>query len=108
MRSPFQFGAARDDDPETWKLKGACRKRKPDGTLVHNPELFFPEGRAEHYQQPGKRVCVGCPILARCRAWALTHDEFGIWGGLSEYDRRRMKRQDRQQFRNSAGRLRAG
>lgn len=108
MRSPFQFGQVEDKDPDAWKLKGACRARRPDGTRVHDPEIFFPLGRGERYQRPGKKICTHCPVVTQCLEYALAYDEFGIWGGMSEYDRRRMKKQDRQKFLASAGRLRAG
>ncbi len=40
-----------------------------------------------------KKICTGCEVRAECLAYALAHDErFGIWGGLSERERRRLKR----------------
>ena len=40
-----------------------------------------------------KRICSGCEVRAQCLEYALAHDErFGIWGGLSERERRRLKR----------------
>ena len=42
----------------------------------------------------GQRVCRGCEVRAECLEYALEHDErFGIWGGMSERERRRLKRQ---------------
>ena len=41
-----------------------------------------------------KKVCRGCEVRAECLEYALEHDErFGIWGGLSERERRRLKRE---------------
>lgn len=41
-----------------------------------------------------KKVCLGCEVRAECLEYALGHDErFGIWGGLSERERRRLKKQ---------------
>ncbi|MDX6335165.1 MAG: WhiB family transcriptional regulator, redox-sensing transcriptional regulator, partial [Streptosporangiaceae bacterium] len=41
-----------------------------------------------------KKVCRGCEVRVECLEYALEHDErFGIWGGLSERERRRMKRE---------------
>ena len=41
-----------------------------------------------------KRVCLACPVRTPCLDYALKHDErFGVWGGLSERERRRLKRQ---------------
>ena len=40
-----------------------------------------------------KKICVGCEVRAECLSYALANDErFGIWGGLSERERRRLKR----------------
>jgi WhiB family redox-sensing transcriptional regulator len=38
-------------------------------------------------------VCLSCEVRSECLEYALAHDErFGIWGGLSERERRRLKR----------------
>ncbi|OCB15104.1 hypothetical protein A5689_26990 [Mycobacterium intracellulare subsp. yongonense] len=43
--------------------------------------------------KPAKSVCALCPVRAECLQYALDHDErFGVWGGLSERERRRLKR----------------
>ena len=40
-----------------------------------------------------KKICLGCEVRHECLEYALAHDErFGIWGGLSERERRRLKR----------------
>ncbi len=56
-----------------------------------DPEVFFPEkGNNPH---AAKRVCSHCPVLAECREWALErHVPYGVWGGLSERDRRKIIR----------------
>jgi len=56
-----------------------------------DPELFFPERGAS--TREAKTVCSTCPVRAECLGWALTnHEKFGIWGGTSERERRRIKR----------------
>jgi len=56
------------------------------------PEAFFP-GRGGS-TRGAKKVCRGCEVRAECLEYALEHDErFGIWGGLSERERRRLKRE---------------
>lgn len=53
--------------------------------------LFFPE-RGES-TKPAEEMCSRCPVSVECLAWALDHGEkFGIWGGASERERRRMRR----------------
>jgi WhiB family transcriptional regulator, redox-sensing transcriptional regulator len=56
-----------------------------------DPEAFFPEKGGS--TREAKKVCTVCDVRADCLAYALEHDErFGIWGGLSERERRRMKK----------------
>ena len=57
-----------------------------------DPEMFFPE-KGESVR-PAKRVCAGCEVQAECLQDALDHGErFGVWGGLSERERRVLARQ---------------
>ena len=66
-----------------WLTRAACRGM--------DPELFFPE-RGEP-TEPAKAVCAGCPVRGECLDYALTNVErFGIWGGLSERERRAIRR----------------
>lgn len=57
-----------------------------------DPELFFPEAGAS--TAIPKRLCLSCPVLVECRDWALAHNvRYGVWGGLSERERTRLRRQ---------------
>jgi WhiB family redox-sensing transcriptional regulator len=70
----------------SWSTRAKCRGVDPD--------LFFPE-RGES-TDPAKAVCMACPVQGPCLEHALTQPEkFGIWGGLSERERRRLRRQRR-------------
>nr|WP_272902483.1 WhiB family transcriptional regulator [Brevibacterium daeguense] len=56
-----------------------------------DPEAFFPEKGGS--TREAKRVCASCDVRAQCLEYALENDErFGIWGGLSERERRRLKK----------------
>jgi WhiB family redox-sensing transcriptional regulator len=56
-----------------------------------DPEAFFPEKGGS--TREAKRICIGCEVKGDCLEYALEQDErFGIWGGLSERERRRLKR----------------
>lgn len=56
-----------------------------------DPDLFFPE-RGESTRE-AKEVCRGCVVRLDCLEFALTNSEkFGIWGGMSERERRRIRR----------------
>jgi WhiB family redox-sensing transcriptional regulator len=56
-----------------------------------DPELFFPEKGASSHE--ARRVCRGCGVRKECLEFALkTGQRFGVWGGVSERQRRSMKR----------------
>src|ERR1700728_389916 len=56
-----------------------------------DPELFFPERGAS--TREAKEVCRGCVVREDCLEYAVANGEkFGIWGGLSERERRRIRR----------------
>jgi WhiB family redox-sensing transcriptional regulator len=69
---------------ESWQLYANC--------LGVDPDLFFPERGAS--TKEAKQVCQGCVVREDCLEYALANGEkFGIWGGLSERERRRIRRQ---------------
>ena len=56
-----------------------------------DPDVFFPEKGGS--SREAKRICGQCSVQPECLEYALANDErFGIWGGLSERERRRLKR----------------
>ena len=77
---------AADGVDEEWRLDALCAET--------DPEAFFPDKGGS--TREAKRVCAGCPVRAECLEFALASDErFGIWGGLSERERRRVRLQRR-------------
>jgi WhiB family redox-sensing transcriptional regulator len=67
----------------SWQERSLCAQT--------DPEAFFPEKGGS--TREAKKVCVGCEVRAECLEYALAHDErFGIWGGLSERERRKLKK----------------
>jgi WhiB family redox-sensing transcriptional regulator len=72
-----------DDEEPDWQERALCAQT--------DPEAFFPEKGGS--TREAKRICSGCDVRAECLDYALAHDErFGIWGGLSERERRRLRR----------------
>lgn len=65
-----------------------------------DPDIFFPVGTtgpALEQVQMAKRICDACPVRAHCLEWALaTNQDTGVWGGLSEEERRDLSRVRRQ------------
>jgi WhiB family transcriptional regulator, redox-sensing transcriptional regulator len=67
---------------DDWRQAARCRNRKPD-------ELFVTGAR----QREAREVCRPCPVQTECLAHALDHRiEFGVWGGLTERERRALLR----------------
>lgn len=67
-----------------WQERARCAET--------DPEAFFPEKGGS--TRKAKQVCKGCEVRAECLEHALARDErFGIYGGLSERERRKLKRQ---------------
>ena len=71
-----------------WRDKASC--------LTVDPELFFPVGNtgpAVEQIDRAKSVCSHCPVTEYCLQYALdTNQDSGVWGGLSEDERRALKR----------------
>lgn len=71
-----------------WVQRARCRDE--------DPELFFPigtSGPAAEQIERAKAVCMQCPVRAECLEWALaTGQDAGVWGGLSEEERRALRR----------------
>ncbi|HMM95587.1 MAG: WhiB family transcriptional regulator [Micrococcales bacterium] len=65
-----------------WAPLGKCAGSDPDALFV--------QGKA---QRAAKIVCKGCPVVAECLADALDNrTEFGVWGGMTERERRALLR----------------
>jgi WhiB family redox-sensing transcriptional regulator len=74
-----------------WVHSARCRDE--------DPELFFPVGTtgpAAMQIDAAKLVCLGCDVRLECLEWAMaTGQDAGVWGGLSEDERRSLRRQRR-------------
>jgi len=65
-----------------WPSQAACRTGDPDALFVQGAE-----------QNVAKRICRGCPVRYECLADALDNRiEFGVWGGMTERERRALLR----------------
>ena len=71
------------EEERSWQGQANCKGVDPD--------LFFPERGAS--TREAKEVCRGCVVREDCLESALANSEkFGIWGGMSERERRRVRR----------------
>ena len=72
-----------EDGALSWQERSLCAQT--------DLEAFFPEKGGS--TREAKKVCVGCEVRSECLEYALANDErFGIWGGLSERERRKLKK----------------
>ncbi|MGW5665488.1 WhiB family transcriptional regulator [Streptomyces sp. NPDC003758] len=76
-----------------WRDRAAC--------LRVDPDLFFPIGNSgptlEQIDE-AKAVCGRCPVVEQCLDWAMEVGQVeGIWGGMTESERRAMKRREARQ-----------
>lgn len=73
-----------------WRHRAACHDL--------DPELFFPVGvRLDAMRQTklAQAVCHSCPVQRECLTWAMdSGQEYGVWGSLSENQRRALKRRN--------------
>jgi WhiB family redox-sensing transcriptional regulator len=69
--------------PPAWTADALCAQV--------DPEMFFPENGGT--SEPAKAICRRCPVRAECLEYALDHGErYGIFGGLSERERRKIEK----------------
>jgi WhiB family transcriptional regulator, redox-sensing transcriptional regulator len=71
-----------------WRQQARCRGA--------DSELFYPAGEDLAAAEPAKRICARCPVREPCLEYALaTREKHGVWGGLTERERRRVLRRRR-------------
>lgn len=76
--------SSEEDNALAWQSDALCAQT--------NPEAFFPEKGGS--TRDAKKICASCEVRAECLEYALHNDErFGIWGGLSERERRKLRKQ---------------
>lgn len=89
------------ESPRSWDANGAWRRAAACRDL--DPNRFFPVGvTGEAIEQiaEAKSICARCPVLDDCLSFAITtNQEFGVWGGTSEEERRVLRRQWRARVR---------
>ncbi len=80
---PGVRSAGEDDNPLAWQTDSLCAQT--------DPEAFFPEKGGS--TRDAKKICSSCEVRSQCLEYALQNDErFGIWGGLSERERRKLRK----------------
>jgi len=78
-----------------WDADAACQSVEPD--------VFFPDTPTRRTIAAAKAVCRGCPVRAQCLEFALeTRLDHGVWGGLTDNERRSLRRSRQRKARRLA------
>lgn len=72
-----------------WKENAAC---------VGKLDLFFNDHKQTSVRQ-AKAICDGCAVKTRCLEYALTHTEYGVWGGMTANERRVYRRNKKKKLK---------
>jgi len=73
-------------DLPTWHDNAACKGSEPD--------VFFPPKGHWGTADEAKGICAGCSVNVECGEYALSPEiKFGVWGGTTEKERRRIRRE---------------
>lgn len=74
---------------EDWAARAACRQ-----VSEQEREVLFARGKE---QNKAKKLCAGCPVRSECLAEALDNEiQWGVWGGMTERERRALLRRNPQ------------
>lgn len=97
------YNKAPSADQVIWQMKGLC------STGDYDPELWSAKSDDESLtnkyrrHKQAQRICTECPVRVTCAKWALdTREQHGVWGGLTESDRRDLLGIRRKIYRRSA------
>jgi WhiB family redox-sensing transcriptional regulator len=85
----LELGVAVGIVHETWHLRASCRG--PESALFFPPSVAERREDRESREAKAKSICAHCAVQADCLEFALrVHEPHGIWGGLTEAERRRI------------------
>jgi len=105
MTAPPRLAALIGELP-AWMSYGACRNEDPDLFFGADPGFgCYGELKAERVarENAAKAVCVQCPVRDLCLQFALSTPEHdGVWGGVTDKERRRMRQAAQRQSTTAA------
>ena len=67
--------------------------RKDAECLGHPVEMWFPDVRENEDNQLALQICARCPVKTECLDYSLLHEQDGIWGGMNQTDRRKLRKE---------------
>lgn len=82
---------SRDQAKDLAELHKAIDEAPYSPPCENFPDAFFPDDRTSIDNKLAKELCRVCPVIAECGRYALKWAEFGIWGGMTAQDRKRIR-----------------
>ena len=80
-----EFARLLSDGPQAWKADALCTPETRD--------LYFTTRGGQNEAKTAKAICALCPVRDECLRYAvLTSQRYGIWGGLTELERRGLRK----------------
>ena len=74
---------------DEWQAQGLCRGNHAH--LFFPPSTFERKDERERREMRAKAICNVCPVIGECNAYAVAiREPFGIWGGMTESDRKQL------------------
>ena len=83
-----------------WRDSAACKN--------YDTNIFFPETKETTLQAEPIEICNSCPVKVDCLDYALKHEGLGIWGGLNQTDRSKLRRELSIYLQPPTGKMRVG
>ena len=80
------------EDRPKWQTLAAC---------IGKPEFFFDDMKRTQVSK-AKKICSTCPVIDECLEYAISADEFGVWGGKTMNERRQMRRLRKKQVKGES------
>ena len=93
---PIELTAPASPSLGEWQGRGLC--------VGEDPDVFFPS-----HGDPGaqaRQICAACAVRDDCLGYAIDTDEFGVWGGLDQDERRSLRRRNRRKEAAVCGKTR--
>jgi WhiB family redox-sensing transcriptional regulator len=71
----------------SWRKEASCKEE--------NPDIFYPDMATSQGQKIARfaiKICSECPVRVRCAEHGIRHERYGVWGGMTEGERVRYRR----------------
>lgn len=74
-----------------WWSRAACKGKDPETFFEFGADFGGRTVETAAATQDAKAICRPCPVKAECLNWAIDNEDFGVWGGTTGYERRKIR-----------------